>query len=196
MIRCGGDAIARFSADEDFTGGLTATNYVGPIVRNVTDPAPAEVYQSERYGKFSYAIPGLTPGKTYLVRLHFCENYCTAPGQPSSPSPLMETMSSPISTPSKPPAANTPPSSANSPSPPPPTAPSPSLSKANPTNPASTPSRSSPASSPIKHPPNSPPPRPSLLGKPTSLRSYGCNRMQPNATMQPPILPHTLTKHI
>ena len=81
MIHCGGPAAGRFAADEFFTGGKTAANYAGPIVRHVIDPAPSVVYQTERNGKFSYSIPGLTPGKTYLVRLHFCENYWTAPGQ-------------------------------------------------------------------------------------------------------------------
>ena len=81
MIHCGGGAAGRFAADEFFAGGGTANNYGGPIVRHVIDPAPTVIYQTERNRDFSYHIPGLTPGKKYLVRLHFCENYWTAPGQ-------------------------------------------------------------------------------------------------------------------
>jgi hypothetical protein len=47
----------------------------------VSNPAPQAVYQSNRYGTFSYAIPSLTAGKTYTVRLHFAETYWTAAGQ-------------------------------------------------------------------------------------------------------------------
>src|SRR5262249_22482812 len=47
----------------------------------VTNPAPQSVYQSERYGNFTYAIPGLTAGGTYTVRLDFAELYWTSAGQ-------------------------------------------------------------------------------------------------------------------
>jgi hypothetical protein len=81
MIHCGGPAIGRFDVDKDFTGGSVTANYLGPIVRDLVDPAPTEIYQTERNGKFSYSIPNLKPGQQYLLRLHFCENYWTAPGQ-------------------------------------------------------------------------------------------------------------------
>jgi uncharacterized repeat protein (TIGR04076 family) len=42
-------------------------------------PAPPEAYESERWGEFSYAFPGLDPGARYKVRLHFCEVYHTSP---------------------------------------------------------------------------------------------------------------------
>jgi hypothetical protein len=55
----------------------------------VTNPAPEAVYQTARIGAttasgvgatFSYAIPGLTSGSNYLVRLHFAETYFTTAG--------------------------------------------------------------------------------------------------------------------
>ena len=45
------------------------------------ESAPQAVYQSNRYGNFTYTIPGLTAGSAYTVRLHFAEEYWTAAGQ-------------------------------------------------------------------------------------------------------------------
>ena len=43
---------------------------------------PAQsVLQTERYGTFTYTIPGLTPGSPYSVTLYFVESYWTAAGQ-------------------------------------------------------------------------------------------------------------------
>ncbi|AMV38589.1 F5/8 type C domain protein [Planctomyces sp. SH-PL62] len=50
-------------------------------VSAVVDPAPQSIYQNERNGNFTYTISGLAPGGKYKVRLHFAENYWTAPGQ-------------------------------------------------------------------------------------------------------------------
>jgi uncharacterized repeat protein (TIGR04076 family) len=44
-------------------------------------PAPVEAYESERWGEFSYAVPGLEPGARYRARLHFCEVYHGSPGR-------------------------------------------------------------------------------------------------------------------
>ena len=79
-INCGGAAIAPFVADTDFSGGSTYGNTNTISLTGVTNPAPAAVYQSLRFGAFSYSIPGLTPGADYLVRLHFAEIFYTAPG--------------------------------------------------------------------------------------------------------------------
>jgi hypothetical protein len=38
------------------------------------------VYQSNRFGNFTYTVPGLTAGAQYTVRLHFAETYWTAAG--------------------------------------------------------------------------------------------------------------------
>ena len=48
----------------------------------VTNPAPQQVYQTERYGNnFSYVIPNLTAGEQYAVRLDFAELYYNGPRQ-------------------------------------------------------------------------------------------------------------------
>ena len=64
-----------FTADTNFTGGLVYS--VGNTISGTADPA---LYQNERYGTFSYAIP-VVNGR-YDVRLHFIELYYgrAAPG--------------------------------------------------------------------------------------------------------------------
>jgi hypothetical protein len=47
----------------------------------VSNPAPQAVYQSERYGNFTYTLPGLHAGGPYTVRLHEAEIYWTSSGQ-------------------------------------------------------------------------------------------------------------------
>ena len=72
-----------FVADEDFTGGSTIDHANTINTNNVTNPAPAAVYQTARIGSgatFSYTIPGLTAGSSHTVRLHFCETYFTTAG--------------------------------------------------------------------------------------------------------------------
>ena len=81
QINSGGSAVSPFVADTDFTGGTTVTSNHTVDTSGVSNPAPQAVYQSNRYGNFSYSIPGLTAGKTYTVRLHFAETYWTAAGQ-------------------------------------------------------------------------------------------------------------------
>ena len=61
-------------ADQHFSGG-TVYSKSGGIANTVNDP----LYQSERYGNFSYNIP-IADG-TYQVCLHFAEIYWTNPGQ-------------------------------------------------------------------------------------------------------------------
>jgi hypothetical protein len=79
-ISAGGPAAAPFVADEDYTGGATA--YVSNAISTtgVTNPAPQSVYQHNRYGNFTYTIPGLTAGASYTVQLDFAEEYWTAAG--------------------------------------------------------------------------------------------------------------------
>jgi Malectin domain len=81
QINSGGPAVAPFTADADFTGGATAGTGTAISTTGVTNAAPQAVYQSNRYGNFSYAVPGLTAGASYTVRLHFAETYWTAAGQ-------------------------------------------------------------------------------------------------------------------
>ena len=56
--------------------GLTAVN-----TAQVTNPAPQEVYNTERWGAAAWTITGLTPLAGYNVRLHFVEFAHTAAGQ-------------------------------------------------------------------------------------------------------------------
>ena len=79
-ISAGGPAAAPFVADEDFTGGATAATTTAITTTGITNPAPQSVYQHNRYGNFTYTIPGLTPGGSYNVRLDFAEEYWTTAG--------------------------------------------------------------------------------------------------------------------
>ena len=80
QIDSGGTAVGSFSADQLYTGGSAYSTTAGVTTTGVANAAPASVYQSERYGNFSYTIGGLTAGASYTVRLHFAEIYWTAAG--------------------------------------------------------------------------------------------------------------------
>jgi choice-of-anchor A domain-containing protein len=82
QIDCGSSSrVVPFGADAYYSGG-TARSYTNVIsTSGVTNPAPAGVYQSERYGNTTYTLPNLVPGALYTVRLHFAENYWTASGK-------------------------------------------------------------------------------------------------------------------
>ncbi|HEY6790564.1 MAG TPA: putative Ig domain-containing protein, partial [Trebonia sp.] len=80
QIDAGGAAAAPFVADEDFAGGTAASTTHAITTTGVTSPAPQAVYQSNRYGNFTYTVPGLTAGASYTVRLHFAEEYWTTAG--------------------------------------------------------------------------------------------------------------------
>jgi hypothetical protein len=79
-ISAGGPAAAPFVADEDYTGGATAATTNAISTTGVTNPAPQSVYQHNRYGNFTYTIPGLTAGASYTAQLDFAEEYWTAAG--------------------------------------------------------------------------------------------------------------------
>ena len=80
QISAGGPATGTWAADEDFTGGATSATTNAISTTGVTNPAPQSVYQHNRYGNFTYTIPGFTAGATYTVRLHFAEEYWTTAG--------------------------------------------------------------------------------------------------------------------
>ena len=80
-VNCGGSAAGAFASDKFFSGGNTAFFGNAIDLSGVTEPAPASVYQSFRWGNFTYQFTGLTPGASYKVRLHFAETYFTNPGQ-------------------------------------------------------------------------------------------------------------------
>jgi fibronectin type 3 domain-containing protein len=80
-LNSGGAATGWFAADANYSGGTAASTTNTIDISAVTNPAPAAVYQTERYGAFTYTVGGLTAGATYTVRLHFAEIYWTATGQ-------------------------------------------------------------------------------------------------------------------
>ena len=80
-INAGGGAVGSFAADADYDTGNTYTVSTAIDTSGVTNPAPQAVYQSERWGNFTYTLPGLTPGASYTLRLHFAETSVTGAGQ-------------------------------------------------------------------------------------------------------------------
>jgi Malectin domain len=82
QINAGGSATAPFAADTDFNNGNIATSTSAINTAGVANAAPAAVYQSVRWASaFSYVIPGLAPGASYNVRLHFVELTFAGSGQ-------------------------------------------------------------------------------------------------------------------
>ncbi len=80
-INSGGAAVAPFAADANFSGGTVNSTTTAVTTVGVPGPAPAAVYQSERYGNMTYTFGGLVAGSSYTVRLHFAEIHWTAAGQ-------------------------------------------------------------------------------------------------------------------
>jgi lysophospholipase L1-like esterase len=81
-INAGGSATGSFTADQYFSGGSTYTNTATIDMSQITsNPPPAAVFNTERYGGMTYTIPNLTAGSTYTVTLYFAETYVTAAGQ-------------------------------------------------------------------------------------------------------------------
>ena len=79
-INVGGAATGDFVADASFSGGSTYTN-----TATVTAPSgvPAAIFNSERYGAFTYTLTGYSPGSAWTVTLYFAETYQTAAGKRS-----------------------------------------------------------------------------------------------------------------
>ncbi|MBI5031942.1 MAG: DUF4038 domain-containing protein [Chloroflexi bacterium] len=77
-INSGGGVAGNFVADKNFVGGNTYSTNAAIVTTGVTNPAPQVVYQSERWSGSTYTLPGLIPGASYTVRLHFAEMYFTA----------------------------------------------------------------------------------------------------------------------
>ena len=80
QLDAGGGAAAPFAADSHVQGGSTYVSGNAVSTVGVVNPAPQAVYQSERYGNFTYTLSGLTPGVSYTLRLHFAEIYWTSAG--------------------------------------------------------------------------------------------------------------------
>ena len=81
-VNAGGGATGSFVADTYFAGGSTYSRTTAIDASQLTGTVPPQaVLQSERYGEFTYTIPGLTAGTGYAVTLYFAEVYWTAAGQ-------------------------------------------------------------------------------------------------------------------
>ena len=82
LINAGGSAAGSFVADTYFSGGNTysTTNTIDTSQISGTVP-PQAVFQTERYGEFTYTIPNRTPGSAQTVTLYFQESFWTAAGQ-------------------------------------------------------------------------------------------------------------------
>ena len=80
QINAGGGAATPFAADEDDSGGTTYATGAAISTTGVTNPAPQAVYQTERFGNFTYTLPNLTPGAAYTLRLDFAEIYWNSAG--------------------------------------------------------------------------------------------------------------------
>jgi uncharacterized repeat protein (TIGR04076 family) len=50
-------------------------------ISRTADPAPKEVYGSERWGEFRYDLDGLEAGSAYRLRLHFAEVFFSEEGK-------------------------------------------------------------------------------------------------------------------
>ncbi|HVZ70753.1 MAG TPA: malectin domain-containing carbohydrate-binding protein [Polyangia bacterium] len=79
-INAGGPAASPYIADVDFSGGSTVTRANAIDLSAVDSPAPTAVYQSQRYGNFTYTLPGFTKGAYNQIRLHFCDTHWTTAG--------------------------------------------------------------------------------------------------------------------
>jgi uncharacterized protein (DUF362 family) len=74
-------ALGSFQADQYYSGGSTYSNMNTVDVSQITsNPPTAALFNNERYGAFSYTIPGFTAGNSYTVTLYFAETYLTSSG--------------------------------------------------------------------------------------------------------------------
>jgi beta-glucanase (GH16 family) len=81
-VNAGGGAAGTFLSDRNFVGGNTASTTSAINTSLVSTPVPPQaVFQTERWGASTYTFGGLTPGRSYTVRLYFAEFYWTAAGQ-------------------------------------------------------------------------------------------------------------------
>lgn len=81
-INAGGSASGSFAADGSFSGGSTfsTTNTINTSQISGAVP-PQSVFQTERFGEFTYTISGFIAGKAATVTLFFEESFWTAAGQ-------------------------------------------------------------------------------------------------------------------
>src|SRR5580704_5514637 len=65
-----------WAGDADYSGG---TEYA--TTHAISNTTTQSLYQTERYGGFTYTFTGLPVGSPYAVTLKFSEDYWTAAGQ-------------------------------------------------------------------------------------------------------------------
>jgi hypothetical protein len=83
-INCGGSANGGFVADQYYSGGSTYTNSATINVSQITsNPPPAAIFNTERYGVMTYTIPNFGAGSAQTVMLYFAETYLSGSGQRS-----------------------------------------------------------------------------------------------------------------
>ncbi len=80
FIDVGGPGDATFQPDAYFTEGATDTNRSGSngfpnFSRTVAHPIDQGVWNTFRFLESDYAVPGLTPGASYELRLYFLDWY-------------------------------------------------------------------------------------------------------------------------
>jgi glucosylceramidase len=80
-INAGGSATGAFTSDGYYSGGTTYSTTAGIDTSSVSNPAPQGVYQTERFGNFTYTLPNLLSGAQYTVRLDFAEIFWNSSGQ-------------------------------------------------------------------------------------------------------------------
>lgn len=80
-INVGGGAVGNFGADQGASGGNLDSTPNPISTAGVAGAAPASLYQTQRYGTFTYTLAGLTAGTTYPVRLHFAEDWWGVDGR-------------------------------------------------------------------------------------------------------------------
>ena len=70
-----GGLVGGFVYDQGFSGGGASYSYDVIDASGVSNPAPQAVYQTFRYGNFSYSLSGLTAGRSYTVQLDFASDW-------------------------------------------------------------------------------------------------------------------------
>jgi endo-1,4-beta-xylanase len=81
-INSGGSASGTFAADGSFSSGSTFSTTNAIDTSQVPAPVPPQsVFQTERFGEFTYTVSGFTAGRAATVALFFEESFWTAAGQ-------------------------------------------------------------------------------------------------------------------
>ncbi len=82
-ISAGGTVSGSFLADNYYSGGstYTTTSAIDTSLITAAPVPPQSVLQHERYGNFTYTVPGFSAGTPCTVTLYFAESYWTAAGQ-------------------------------------------------------------------------------------------------------------------